>query len=121
MVIKKHGMIRKALLHPSLSNPDLTVVMIELAEKKTLLIASAYMPHNEQALPAGVERLIQIAEVSKTSLQLGCDANCRHTVWGSSEITDRGKSLFDFILTKNINICNKGSTPTFIFLSREKN
>lgn len=97
IIIKKH---LKALILPSLSNPDLTVVMIELAEKKPLIIASAYMPHDEQATPAGVEQLIQMYEGCKTSLLLGCDANCRQTVWGSSENNDRGESLIEYILPR---------------------
>jgi len=79
------------------------------------------MPHDEQAPPAGGEKLIQMAEGSKTSLLLGCDANCRHTVWGRSENNDRGESLFEYILTKKSPICYKGSTQTFVFPSCVEN
>lgn len=48
---------------------------------------------------------------------MGCDANARHTLWGSSENNERGESLFDFIINTNLLVCNRGSTPTFTFPS----
>ncbi|XP_070074103.1 uncharacterized protein [Drosophila takahashii] len=54
-----------------------------------MVIASAYMAHDEPAPPEPVIKLLQWAEDTKTTLVLGCDANARHTLWGSSETNER--------------------------------
>ena len=53
------------------------------------------------------------------TLLLGCDANARHALWGSSETNDRGESLYNFIINTNLSVCNRGNTPTFTFPSTE--
>nr|XP_041633375.1 uncharacterized protein LOC121503212 [Drosophila kikkawai] len=77
--------------------------------------SSGYMAHDEPATSEAVNRVMQWAEETKTTLILGCDANARHTLWGSKETNERGESLFDSIICRDVNICNKGNTPTFIF------
>ncbi|KAH8368567.1 hypothetical protein KR200_006474, partial [Drosophila serrata] len=89
------------------------------ADGSGVTLSSAYMAHDEPAPPEPVVKLLQWAEVTKTTLVLGCDANARHTLWGSSETNERGESLFDNIICRNVTICNKGNTPTFIFPSTE--
>jgi len=78
------------------------------------------MPHDQQAPPAAVEKLYAQAEEITGDLLIGCDANCRHMVWGSTEINDRGESLFDYITNKYITICNQGNILTFVFPSSEE-
>jgi len=43
----------------------------------------------------------------------GVDANAHHTLWGSNDINERGESLLEFILFTRLNVCNRGSHPTF--------
>ncbi|XP_055842459.1 uncharacterized protein LOC129909372 [Episyrphus balteatus] len=114
ILAKKH---LKAFLCPNLSTSDLTVVKLEGSNTEGLLLASAYMAHDQQSPPEEVRRLTIQANTMKTSLLIGCDANARHTLWGSSEINERGESLFDYIIENNLSLCNRGTTPTFIFPS----
>ncbi|XP_055842465.1 uncharacterized protein LOC129909400 [Episyrphus balteatus] len=105
----------QAFLCPNFSTSDLTVIKLEGSNTDSLLLASAYMAHDQQSPPDEVRRLTSEANTSKTSLLIGCDANARHTLWGSSEINERGESLFDYIIENNLTICNL--TPTFTFPS----
>nr|XP_041632410.1 uncharacterized protein LOC121502767 [Drosophila kikkawai] len=108
-----------ALLYPNLSNLDLAVERFKAADGTAILIASGYMAHDEPAPPKAFNRVMQWAEETKTTLILGCYANARHTLWGSRETNERGESLFDSIICRDVTICNKGNTPTFIFPSTE--
>ncbi|XP_036327387.1 uncharacterized protein LOC118739994 [Rhagoletis pomonella] len=71
------------------------------------------MAHDRPCPPQEVVTLQRLAGASP--VLLGCDANSRHTLWGSSETNERGESLFQFIIDSTFRICNRGSTPTFIF------
>lgn len=73
------------------------------------------MAHDRPCPPQEVVNLQRLA--GARPLLLGCDANSRHTLWGSSETNERGESLFQFIINSKFRICNRGSTPTFIFPS----
>ncbi|XP_070141868.1 uncharacterized protein [Drosophila kikkawai] len=101
------------------SNLDLAVERFKAADGTAILIASGYMAHDEPAPPKAFNRVMQWAEETKTTLILGCYANARHTLWGSRETNERGESLFDSIICRDVTICNKGNTPTFIFPSTE--
>lgn len=117
IIIKSHI---KAFLCSNLSSPDVTVVSMEVAGGKHILISSIYMAHNEEAPPHVVRNLVVESTKSGKGLLMGCDANARHTLWGSREINERGESLFDFILSTKLLICNKGNKPTFVFPSSDK-
>ena len=51
---------------------------------------------------------------------IGADANAHHTIWGSTDINVRGESLLDFIINNDLQICNRGSEPTFVTSSRRE-
>lgn len=104
-------------LIPSHSSSDLTATKFEAAGGTSMVIASCYMPHNEDAPPDVVRRLVE--NFQSENLLIGCDCNSRHSIWGSSEINTRGEFLFDYILSTNLIICNRGSTPTFTFPSTD--
>ncbi|XP_036327418.1 uncharacterized protein LOC118740028 [Rhagoletis pomonella] len=80
-----------------ISSPDTTVVNLELMNKQSCLISSVYMAHDRPCPPQEVATLQRLAGASP--VLLGCDANSRRTLSGSSETNERG------------------STPTFIFAS----
>lgn len=109
-----------AFLNPDLSSPDVTVVSAKDAKGHEMILASVYMAHNKEAPPEEVKRVLAAAKTRRASLVLCCDANARHTIWGSSEINARGESLFDFIMSTNLLICNRGNKPTFNFPSSER-
>lgn len=41
------------------------------------------------------------------------DANAHHQVWRSLDINARGEALLDYLATTELEILNRGSTPTF--------
>ena len=104
-----------AFLCPDLSSSDLVVVKLEQVGAENVYISSAYMAHDRSAPPQELQHLTNTITPKKANLLIGCDANARHTLWGSSEINERGESFFDFIITSNLSVCNRGSTPTFHF------
>lgn len=57
--------------------------------------------------------------IAVKDLLIGCDSNARGTFFRSLEINETGNCLFDFIINTNSSVCNRGSTPTFHFLSSE--
>lgn len=113
ILMKKH---LNALLCTNFSYEDITVIKVDQSDGKELYISSVYLPHGE---PAPTTKLQELVTATANKLLVGCDANARHTLWGSSEINERGESLFDYILDTNLTVCNRGSTPTFTFPSSE--
>jgi len=61
-----------------------------------------------------VRGLSEECEKLTKGLVISCDANAYHTQWGCPNNSDRGESLFDFILNSNLFLCNRGIVPTFI-------
>ncbi|XP_055382222.1 uncharacterized protein LOC129612578 [Condylostylus longicornis] len=97
----------------------MTVVRIE-GNGGNLLMSSVYMAHDRPAPPPEVQNLAEVGAAEGASLLMGCDANARHTLWGSTEINERGESLFNFVLDSNLEIANRGNTPTFTFPSTDR-
>ncbi|XP_053687324.1 uncharacterized protein LOC128736851 [Sabethes cyaneus] len=58
-------------------------------------------------------------EVNKDFI-IGCDANAHHTLWGSTDINNRGECLLEFLSSNNIEIANRGNEPRFINAIREE-
>ena len=44
---------------------------------------------------------------------MGCDANSHHTIWGSTDTNGRGKKLYEFLASTDLEILNRGNKPTF--------
>jgi hypothetical protein len=103
---------------PEFISRDLVAVMVEaMGErgKKEIVIASAYFPgDSETTPPAEIKQLIAYCKQKGLGFLIGCDANAHHTVWGSSNINRRGEYLFEYLITNNVDIINRGNKPTFI-------
>ena len=93
---------------------DLTTVVCQQADGKSLLIASCYMAHNNTAPPEELQKLIQESEATGAILIIGTDANAHNTLWGSPKNNERGESLSNFILSTRLSIGNQGSEPTYV-------
>ena len=109
---------------PEFISRDLVAVMIEvLGErgKQEIVVASAYFPGDSDTTPPSEGRRL-VAHLKKKGLNflIGCDANAHHTVWGSSDINNRGEYLFDYLITNNIDFVNRGKKPTFINAIRQE-
>lgn len=103
------------------SDEDLTVVSMERPNKPVLVLASMYLPYDEDDPPSSKLRaLVKWCETKGHDLILGGDANAHHSLWGSTDINNRGESLFNYLLSTNLVICNKGNRPTFYNRIREQ-
>ncbi|XP_018788029.1 PREDICTED: uncharacterized protein LOC108968438, partial [Bactrocera latifrons] len=66
---------------------DVTVIEMEATDGVRIKIASIYMAHDQPAPPDEARRLV--LDCKNSILLLGCDANARHSLWGSTETNDR--------------------------------
>lgn len=103
---------------------DIVAIKLEIptAQGKTeAYIASAYFPGDENEVPPpSVAAFIQFCKQNNKQFIIGCDANSHHTVWGSTDINNRGEYLYEYISANNIDLCNKGNQPTFITKTRRE-
>jgi ribonuclease HI len=75
-----------------------------------------YLPSDAATFPPSreMENLVEYCQNKSFDLVMGCDSNAHHINWGSNDNNARGKSLYDYIINKNLSILNKGNKPTFI-------
>lgn len=97
---------------------DLTTVRVDYkinGKPETVILASAYLPYEELNPPSQLlQNLISFCKKEKIELVIGSDANAHHTIWGSTDISPRGKSLSEYLSSTSLIILNKGNTPTFV-------
>ena len=89
---------------------------------REIILRSAYLPHNDvEQLPLEeLDRLVMGCRAEGTQLIIGCDANLHHTSWGSTNINNRGQSLFNYIMANGLDIMNRGNRPTFVTSNRQE-
>lgn len=89
-----------------------------------VMLASAYLPYDHperrEHCTTEVKKLVSHCRAEKIPLIIGCDANAHHIVWGSTDVNDRGESLLEYISSTELNIHNKGNSPTFVTERREE-
>jgi hypothetical protein len=49
-----------------------------------------------------------------TPIVIGCDANLRHVVWGSTVINSRGAAMLEYLFATHLDILNRGNKPTLL-------
>lgn len=91
---------------PEFTTADLATAIVEIPTengKRHIVMASAYLPGDAGDHPPTeeVRRLVDWCKKRKKYLILGCDANAHHSIWGSTDINNRGKELLDFIVSNN--------------------
>ncbi|CAL1681167.1 unnamed protein product [Lasius platythorax] len=106
-------------------NADLAAIKVTIGEvghSKELVMASVYMPYDSADPPPSqaVMKLVDYCRRKGWELILGCDANAHHTVWGSSGTNRRGRELLESLAGNNLDILNRGNTPTFTNSIREE-
>lgn len=111
-------LVRKSLHAFLLSNysDDYTTTVRLEGNPNTLLLVSAYLPHDGDIPTESLQKVVTNCEGDKI---FGVDANSRHTIWGSTECNKRGECLLDFINFNNLVISNRGSHHTFYFPSSD--
>ena len=120
-------LIDKCVNHTPITNfisRDLVAILLEiptLGGSQEIVLASAYFPGDEAEIPPiEVQELIEYCRQTNRQFIIGCDANAHHTVWGSSDVNERGEHLLDYIANKHIYIINRGCKPTFITAARKE-
>jgi hypothetical protein len=122
ILIKKAFQILPLMHHCS---RDLTAVKIKTSGgggPKEIILGSAYLPYDdvEPPPPGELERLVTGCRADGTHLIVGCDANSHHTSWGSTNINNRSKSLFNYIMANGLDIVNRGTKPTYVTSNRQE-
>jgi hypothetical protein len=121
ILVKKGFQILPLLHHCS---RDLTAVKIKTLSGgglREIILGSAYLPYDDEPPPTReMERLVTWCRAEGTHLIIGCDANSHHTFWGSTNINNRGESLFNYIMANGLDIMNKGNRPTFVICNRQE-
>ncbi|CAH2226867.1 jg27747 [Pararge aegeria aegeria] len=79
---------------------------------KPLVLASLYMPIEQQIPPKDLTDLITHCEENDKDLTISVDINAH--LWGSTTTNKRGEQLVFYQLTTNLTILNKGTEPTFM-------
>lgn len=109
---------------PHFCDGDLTVVLLNSQTEGTspkIILCSGYFPYDGNNIPGTTfEALVAYAEMNEYSIIAGCDANAHHTLWGSTDINDRGVKLLEYIGTTNLFLVNRGNKPTFVNKNREE-
>ncbi|XP_029679487.1 uncharacterized protein LOC115245345 [Formica exsecta] len=110
----------EAQLMPEFCSRDVVAVTVDFlkfitGETGRVVVSLVYFPHEEEgSLPPGlVARLVEYCQDKGLPLIVGCDANGHHTVWGSTNINNRGKRLLEYLVATDLEILNRGNEPTF--------
>jgi hypothetical protein len=122
ILIKKDFQILPLMHHCS---RDFTATMIKTSGgngPREIILGSAYLPYDdgEPPPPGELERLVMSCRMQGTHLIIGCDANSHHTSWGSTNINNRGESLFNYIMANGLDIMNRGKRFTFVTSNRQE-
>ena len=90
--------------------------------KRTIVLVSTYMPFDSINPPPEdvLYDLTDYCNQNNYELLISSDANSHHVSWGSTDCNARGENLLNFIINKNLVICNKGNTPTFETINRRE-
>lgn len=104
---------------------DLVTVVVDVwrdGQRRRILLASAYLPHDSPNPPPSmeIERLVQFHEQKGIPLIIGCDANAHNPLWGSSDMNTRGEALEEYLATTDLLVMNRGRFPTFVTRQRQE-
>ena len=94
-----------------LSNHDCSVALLSTARGK-ILIASVYLDSNGPVIPEWLSKVITYIDRNHVPAVIAFDSNAHSQLYGP-DTNDRGKLFEEFILHNNLNVENKGDSPTF--------
>jgi hypothetical protein len=100
---------KTAWMLPGFSCRNLVAVLIKYNEdgaERQLVVCSAYRNYDSKDPPPSkeLEELVRYCESKNLYLVIGCDSNAHHTVRGSTNYNDRGKTLVEFLNSSNLEI-----------------
>jgi hypothetical protein len=74
-----------------------------------MVFASVYMP-GDRAIPSEtVRKLVGHCEGKEIPLVIGCDSNAHHTLWGSTNVNERGELLLEYLMGTQLEVANQGN------------
>ena len=97
-------------------NEDVVAITIDWyknGEMSKVVLCSAYFDAN-QGIPVVLLNLVRHCARQGIELIIGTDSNAHHTIWGDKLIDKRGEMVLDFIIDSDLEILNRGYTPTFV-------
>lgn len=97
-------------------NSDFVAISMDISIEKIehkLVICSSYHAIDLKTVPDFMEKLVRFCRKNNRHLIYGCDANAYHNFWGSKISNKRGEEMFEFMSANNLEIINKGDTPTY--------
>ena len=100
----------------------MVTISIDDTPGKKLIFCSSYMPGDSREAPPPqiLKDLVDFCKNQNWSLIVGSDANSHNIAWGSNDDNDRGDQLLEYIVANDLEICNIGSTPTFVNAIRQE-
>jgi len=106
---------------PSFTDHDVVTVAVACSVG-TIWCSSVYMPGDsvDPPPPTKVRSLIQHCEYNSIPLIIGCDANAHNIVWNSTNNNERGEALWEYLISTNLDVCNRGHEPTFVVQNRRE-
>ena len=104
-------LVRNGIAHEELDiNTNLQAKAITLTTNKKFTICSVYLPPQKKVEGADLDTIIQ--QLPSPYMLLG-DFNARHTLWGCSNINNKGKTTEAFIERHDLVYLNN-KEPTYI-------
>lgn len=80
---------------------------------KEIVVCSTYFDANID-MPLKLINLLKYCAKNQLEIITGCDANAHHTIWGDKTIDRRGEDVLDLKIEYDLQIINRGCTPTFV-------
>ena len=111
----------KAFILSDFSDKDTCTIALE-NKRRVVWFMSCYMAHDHGDDPPNsmTRKAMSNANRKNIPLVICADVNAHHTIWGSSDINQRGESLLNFIVDNKLTIVNRGNEPTFIVTNRRE-
>ena len=101
----------KAWYIESLSNRDLTAIVVKINNRETLIL-SVYLDRKLKVVQSWLTAAMSFATHRGYAVIIGMDSNCHSELFGA-ETNKRGEQLEDFIGQYNLKVENQGKIPTF--------
>ena len=102
-------------LNHQLSSPDVAVGLWVTKDQdiSRTVVVSAYWDILNTNPPPELIKAIEYAKKNNFALLIGIDTNCHSTLTGSKENNPRGNALDELIYKYDLQVANRGTTPTF--------
>ena len=107
---------------PQLSNPDTVTISLRTANDEEVLVTSFYLAHDStEEIPGSMfQEIFNYSQETNIPVIMGGDANAHHIIWGSTKTNRRGEVLLEYLSSTNLEILNKGNSPTFVTKTRSE-